>query len=159
MSRLLITPVAVAVALGVSGTASGGYPKPLPKDLAKPFAGASVPSNWLGKWQQKNGQPTVWQMFSKRSPACHAITAGRASCFTMKPEGLTDVWAGAISLARGKVVLRMTSRPRPNTFGCFDDDAYAYRISAHRLSIRRGSRHSCFFEPTAPFPIILERLA
>jgi hypothetical protein len=53
----------------------------------------------------------------------------------------------------------MTYKPRPNTFACFADDPYSYRVSARTLTFLKGGRHSCFFSEPSEFPVKLARQA
>jgi hypothetical protein len=149
-----------ALAALVAVPAADSYPKPKPGSLTRPFTGKPVTSRWYGHWRVSGGldDGVDWRVFPTASPACRAVTAGRTTCFIIRPPGQNDEWAGAITLQGRHVIFRMTFRPRPNTLGCFADDPYTYRLSARRLSILSGGKHSCFWEPTANFPIILERL-
>ena len=149
-----------AVAAFSQPAAEAAYPKPRPQDLAVPFTGKGVSADWLGRWKIVGGDDdgVVWRIFPRKSPACRSITAGRTSCFMIRPPGYSVDWAGSITLKGRRVVLRMTYRPRPNSLGCFHDDAYNYRLTARLLSIVKGSDHSCFWEPSAHFPIRLRRV-
>jgi len=156
----LIALIAVVAFLTAGTAAAGlGIPKPRPTDLAKPFTGAAVNRAWLGTWKLSGGDNAgvLWRFYPASSPWCRSITAGRTTCFTLRPPGHLELWAGAVTLAGGKVILRMTYRPRPNTFGCFVDDAYTYRISATTIRFLRGGPHACFFDQPADFPVTLAR--
>jgi len=157
MRAALIT-IAV-VATGATALAAS-YPTPEPDALAKPFTGKPASAGWYGRWRVSGGldDGIVWRIRPTKSAACAAITAGRTSCFIIQPPGVDEVWAGAITLKGARVVLRMTYRPRPNTLGCFADDAYRYKRTARRISILKGSSHSCFLEPSGHFPVILKRV-
>jgi hypothetical protein len=159
MRIVSLLTAAAALAVILAATANG-YPRPKPDALKKPFTGKPVTTGWHGSWRVTGGldDGVSWRIFPAKSPACHAVTAGRTSCFIIQPPGLDDEWAGAITLQRRHVIFRMTYRPRPNTLGCFDDDPYTYRLTARRLSILKGGKHSCFWEPTAHFPITLKRV-
>jgi hypothetical protein len=163
MKRTLLGWIAAAaiIGLGAAGTTGAAtYPPPKPEDVATPFSGMSVPRAWLGLWRVRGGDDdgVVWRFLGRTSRACAVYTLGRVSCFLISPPGQSENWAGAITLANGRLVLRMTYRPRPNTFGCFADDVYSYRLKARRLTIVSGTDHSCFWEPTAHFPIRLDRI-
>lgn len=156
-----IAPLLTATTLaGMLAATAGAYPHPKPDALKRPFTGRPVTAGWHGSWRITGGldDGVSWRILAAKSPACRAITAGRTSCFIIRPPGLDDVWAGAITLQQGHVVFRMTYRPRPNTLGCFDDDPYTYRLTARRLLILKGGKHSCFWERTAHFPITLKRV-
>lgn len=151
-----------AIAILAMGTAAlaAGYPTPEPDALAKPFTGKPVSPGWSGRWRVTGGlgDGVIWRILPTKSAACGAITAGRTSCFMIQPPGLDEVWAGAITLNGARVVLRMTYRPRPNTLGCFEDDAYTYKRTRLRISILKGSSTSCFWDPSEHFPVILKRV-
>jgi hypothetical protein len=155
----------LAVVAFVLGTAlpagAANYPTPPPENLGTPFTGAPVTPSWFGRWRETGDSNTgvVWQMFSKRAAACRTLVAGRTTCFVIRVPGQSGIWAGAITLSRGKVVFRMTYRPRPNTIGCFADDEYTYRLSKKQILILHGASSSCMWEPTEHFPIHLERMA
>jgi hypothetical protein len=149
-----------ALVTALAAAADVGIPRPKPADLAKPFVGAPVSHAWLGAWKITNpgdGYGVLYRFYSASSPWCRSITAGRTSCFTLQPPGHLELWAGSVTLAGGKVILRMTYKPRPNTFGCFADDAYPYRIAARTIKFLKGSSHACFFDQANEFPVTLVR--
>ncbi len=157
-----VSLIAAIAVLATAATAlAGGYPHPEPDALAKAFTGKPVSRGWHGRWRVTGGldDGVSWRILPTKSKACRAITAGRTSCFIIRPPGHDEDWAGAITLKGARVVLRMTYRPRPNTFGCFKDDAYTYKLTAQKISILKGSSHSCFWEPSAHFPVILKRVS
>lgn len=148
MKRMTLVSLIVVLVSASAAAAGVGIPRPAAKDLAKPFTGAAVGRAWLGTWQVTSPSAdsgVVWRFYAASSPWCKSITAGRTTCFTMQPPGHLELWAGAVTIARGKAVLRMTFRPRPNTFGCFADDVYVYRISAKTLTLKGGPQ-ACFFD-------------
>jgi hypothetical protein len=159
--EMRIAAVLAAVAAFVAVPTANAYPKPEPRALSQPFTGNPVTSTWYGRWRVSGGvdDGVSWRIFATASPACRAVTAGRTTCFILRPPGQTDEWAGAITLQGKHVIFRMTYRPRPNTLGCFTDDPYTYRLTARRISLLKGGTHSCFWEPTANFPITLKRVA
>ena len=163
MKRTFLCWIAAAAIVGLGAAGSLGaatYPPPKPEDLATPFTGKSIPRSWLGLWRVRGGDDdgVAWRILGRTSRACAVYTLGRVSCFLIRPPGYYGTWAGAITLADGRLILRMTYRPRPNTLGCFADDVYSYRLNARRLTIVSGTDHSCFWEPTAQFPIRLDRV-
>jgi hypothetical protein len=154
------TLTALLLAALVAAQAAGAYPKPPKQNLERPFTGKPVARRWLGSWLVVGGESdgVTFRFFPRKSAACRTITAGRMSCFVSRPPGSTELWMGSVSLAGGKVVFRMTYRPRPDSFGCFEDDPYSYRLTAKRLSLVKGGPSSCFWEPTERFPILLKRV-
>ena len=162
MKRLTLVSLIALVALVAAAAAEGGLgiPKPKPAALAKPFTGSAVGRAWLGSWRIASGGDSdgvVWRFYAASSPWCKSITGGHTTCFTMQPPGHLELWAGAVTLFGRKVVLRMTYKPRPNTFGCFADDAYNYRISSRTLTLLNGGPRACFFDQPGQFPVTLSR--
>jgi hypothetical protein len=151
----------VAVVLGTALPAgAASYPTPPPENLATSFTGSPVTPRWFGKWLETgdSNSGVAWQIFPKWAAACRTLVAGRTTCFVIRVPGQSGIWAGAITLSRGKVVFRMTYRPRPNTVGCFADDEYTYRLSKKQILILHGGSNSCMWEPTEHFPVHLKRM-
>jgi hypothetical protein len=156
MKRIVVVPFILILLSAASAVAGLGIPKPAARDLAKPFTGAAVSRAWLGTWRvttPSDDSGVLWRIRAASSPWCKSITAGRTTCFTLQPPGHLELWAGSITVAGGKAILRMTYRPRPNTFGCFADDAYRYRISARTLTFK-GGPHACFFTKPSALSLI-----
>jgi hypothetical protein len=154
----------VALVLAACGAATAGLgltaadPRPLPKDLAKPFSGSPLPTSWLGVWRDREPSGTYdWHFLAPRSAACRSITRGRTTCYTVGPEGSgTDsavaYAAGAITRRGGKLVIRMTWVQNPNGLKCFADDAYAYRFTPTRIALLPDTAAHCNRElPDDPF--------
>lgn len=148
MKRMTLVSFIVVLVVASAAAAGLGIPKPAAKDLARPFTGSAVSRAWLGTWRvttPSGDSGVLWRFYAASSPWCRSITAGRTTCFTLQPPGHLELWAGAVTTGGGKAILRMTYKPRPNTFSCFADDAYIYRMSAKTLMMK-GGPHACFFE-------------
>lgn len=137
-----------------SGTAAKTYPEPDPQQLAKPVSGEDIPEAWAGTWSDA-ASGAEWHLFPAESPECAAITGGKTTCFANGPAGSAPTdpaglySAGAITIADGELVLRMTFTPTPGGVSCFDRDAYRYSASEDsRLTLLLDNRAHCFYERT-----------
>lgn len=153
---LLVVPSGIAASVGIAG--SWAVPKPLPKDVAKPFTGSPLPATWLGVWRDREKSGTYdWHLMGANTRACRSITRGRTTCYTVGPEGsgidASEAYAaGAITRRSGKLIIRMTWVQNPSGVKCFDDDAYQYRYKQARIDLLPDTAEHCNRElPDDPF--------